>query len=198
MPNWPILLHSDAALTGLRQAVDGIHHEVIAVHVIQHGHVEWRGDGTLLLVASHMNIFVIGPTIRQPVDQPRIAVKCENHRFVRGEQILEFPIAQPVRVFGIRLQFHEIHNVYHPDFHVGQQFAHDRDRSERFESRYIAATRHHDVGGNAGIVTGPRPAANACAAVFNSGVHREPLRCRMLSGDHDVHVLAAPQTMVHH
>src|SRR5471032_1104073 len=34
-----------------RQAVDDIDHQMKAVQFVQDGHVEWRGDGALLLVA---------------------------------------------------------------------------------------------------------------------------------------------------
>jgi hypothetical protein len=41
-----LLLQLDALVAGLRQAVDGVHHEMEAVEIVQHRHVKGRGDGT--------------------------------------------------------------------------------------------------------------------------------------------------------
>lgn len=49
-----LLLQIDALVAGLRQAIDRVHHEVKAVQIVEHGHVEGRGDGALFLVAAHV------------------------------------------------------------------------------------------------------------------------------------------------
>jgi hypothetical protein len=47
------------------------------------------------------------------------------------------------------LQLHEVHDVDHADFEVGQMLAHDRDGGERLQRGHVAATGHHHVGRNA-------------------------------------------------
>ena len=39
----------------------------------------------------------------------------KDHRLVPGEEVVEISVAQPVRVFGLRLQFHEVDDVDDPD-----------------------------------------------------------------------------------
>ena len=58
----------EASATGLGQTIDRIHCEVKAVEIVQHRHIERRGDRTLLLVTAHVNIVVIGPAVGQSVD----------------------------------------------------------------------------------------------------------------------------------
>jgi hypothetical protein len=40
--------------------------------------------------------------------------------------------------------------------------------------------------------------ADALAAMPDRGIHRKPLRRRMLAGDHHVDVVAAAQAVIHH
>ena len=58
-----LLLQINALVAGLWQAVDDVHHEVKAIQIIQHRHIERRGNGALFLVAADMDILVVGPTI---------------------------------------------------------------------------------------------------------------------------------------
>src|SRR3984957_19679884 len=67
-----LLLQVDAPVAGLRQAVDGVDHEVKAVQIVQHRHVEGRGDGALLLVTTDVDVVVVRAAVGQPVDQPRV------------------------------------------------------------------------------------------------------------------------------
>ena len=113
-------------LPDLRQAVDGVHHEVEAVQIVQHRHVEGRGDGALFLVAADVDVVVVGAAVCQPVDQPRIGMEGEDDRLVLGEEVVEVHVAQPVRVLGLRLQLHEVDDVDHPDFQIGQMLAYTR------------------------------------------------------------------------
>ena len=84
-----LLLQIDALVAGLRQTVDGIHHEMEAVQFVQHRHVERRGDGAFFLVAAHVDVVVIGASVGQPVDQPRVGMKGEDDRLVPGEELVE-------------------------------------------------------------------------------------------------------------
>ena len=47
-------------LSESRHAVDDVHHEVEAVEIVQHGHVERRGGRALFLVAAHVQVVVVG------------------------------------------------------------------------------------------------------------------------------------------
>ena len=52
-------LYIDAFVAGLRQAVDGIHHEMEAIEIVQDRHVKWRGDGALFLVTADVDVVMI-------------------------------------------------------------------------------------------------------------------------------------------
>ena len=179
-----------------RQPVDHGAHQVEAVKLVQHAHVERRRGRALLLVAAHMDIAVPMPTVGQAMDEPRIAVKGEDDRLVRGEQRIEIPVREPVRVLGRRLQRHQIDDVDHAHLDLGQMPAHELDRGQRLQGRHVAAAGHHHVGLAAAVVAGPLPDAEAGLAVLGRLVHREPLRRGLLAGDDDVDVVAAAQAMV--
>ena len=72
------------------------------------------------------------------------------------------------------------------------------DRRQRLQRRHVAAAGHHDVGLAALVVGGPFPNAEAGSAMLDGLVHREPLRRRLLAGDHDVDVVAAAQAVIGH
>jgi len=44
-----LLLQINAPAAGLRQTIDGVHHQMEAVQIVQHRHVERGGDRPLLL-----------------------------------------------------------------------------------------------------------------------------------------------------
>jgi hypothetical protein len=58
-----------------------------------------------------MNVVVILTPVRQPMYQPGVAVKSEDYRLVRGEQVIEVLIAQAVRMLALRLQLHQVDDV---------------------------------------------------------------------------------------
>ena len=86
------------------------------VEVVKHHHVEWRGRRALFFIAADVQVRVIGPAISQPVNQPRIAVKSEDDRFVFREEDIEIFVVQAVRVFACGLETHEVHDVDYTDF----------------------------------------------------------------------------------
>jgi hypothetical protein len=88
-----LLLEVNALVTGLRQAIDDIHHQVKAVQIIQHRHVERRGDGAFFLLTAYVNVAVVDAATGQPVYQPRVAVVVEDNGFVVGEQFVEIGVA---------------------------------------------------------------------------------------------------------
>jgi hypothetical protein len=192
-----LLLQGDGPVAGLGNAVDDVHHEMEAVHVVQHGHVEGRGDGALLLVTADVDVLVIGAAVGEPVDQPRVAVEGEDDRPVLGEELVEVGVAEAVRVLGLRLQPHQVDDVDHADFQVGEVLAHDGHGGERLQRGYIAAADHDHVGQSAFVVRCPLPDTDARGAVLDGGVHRQPLRGRVLARDHEVHVMTAAQAVVH-
>jgi hypothetical protein len=192
-----LLLQVNAFVAGLWQAVDGIHYEVEAVQVVQHRHVEGRGDGAFFFVAAHVDVAVVGAAVGQPVDQPRVGVEGEDHRLVLGEEFVEIHVAQSMRVLGSRLQLHEVDDVDHPDSQVGQELAHDGDGGERFQRGHVAAAGHDYIWCSALVVAGPRPDADALGAVLDGCVYRKPLRRRVFARNHDVDVVAAAQAVVH-
>src|SRR6478672_297224 len=57
-----------------RHPVDHVHHEVVAVEIVQHHHVERRGRRALLLVPAHVDVAVVRAPVGEAVDQPRVAV----------------------------------------------------------------------------------------------------------------------------
>ena len=103
-----------------------------------------------------------------------------------------------MRVLGLRLQLHQVDDVDHADFQLGQMLAQDGHGGERLQRGHVAAAGHDHVGRDALVVAGPLPDADALGAVLDGGVHRQPLRRRVLARDHDVDVMAAAQAVVHH
>ena len=87
-----------------RHAVDDVDDQVEAVEIIQHHHVERRRGRPFFLVPANVQLMVIGPAIRQAMDQPGIAVEGEDDRLVPGEQDIEILVAQAVRMLALRLQ----------------------------------------------------------------------------------------------
>jgi hypothetical protein len=78
-----------------RHAIDCVHHEVEAVQVVQHRHVEGGGDSPLLLVTADVDVVVVGAAITQPMDQPRLGVEGEDDRFVVVEEFVEIGVVNP-------------------------------------------------------------------------------------------------------
>src|ERR1700693_5632182 len=87
--------------------VDHIARQMEPVQVVQYGHVEGSGCSSFLLVSAHVQIIVVCTSISQAVNEPRIAVKGKNDGFVGGEDGIEIPIGQAVRMFAGGLQRRE-------------------------------------------------------------------------------------------
>jgi hypothetical protein len=81
-------LQVDALVPGLRQAVDGVHHKVEAVQIVQHRHVERRCDSAFLLITTDVDVVVVGAAVGQPVNQPRVGMEGEDNRFVLCEEFV--------------------------------------------------------------------------------------------------------------
>ena len=74
-----------------------------------------------------------------------------------------------VRVLGLRLELHEVDDIDHPDFQLGQMLAHNGDGGERLQRGHVATAGHDHVGRNALVVAGPLPDADTLGAVLAFG-----------------------------
>jgi hypothetical protein len=182
--------------------VDDVHDQVEPIQVVQHDHVERCRGGALLEVAADVQVAVVGPAVRQPVDQPRVAVVGEDDRPVGGEYRVELGVGEPVRVFGVRLHTHQVDHVDHADPEVRQVLAEQVRGGERLHRRHVTGAGEHHVGiaGTvaARVVGGPFPDADAACAVRGGGFHVQPLRGGLFAGDDDVDVVPAVQAVVGH
>ena len=178
-----------------------VQRQLVAVQVVQHHHVEGRGGGALLLEAPHMEVGMVVAAVGQPVHQRRVAMEGKNHRAVGGEQGVEIPVVQAMRVFGLRLQDHQVDHVDDTDADAGHIVAQQHYRCQRLQRGHVAGTRHHHIGRLvAGGVfgTGPVPHAGAGRAVAHGSVHVQPLPRRLLASHDDIDIVAAAQAMVGH
>ena len=103
----------------LRHAVDHVAHQVEAIEIVQHAHVERRRGGALFLVAAHMDVVVARAPVGQPVNEPRVAMEGEDDRLVGREQRVEIVIRETVRVLARGLQLHQIDDIDDADLQIG-------------------------------------------------------------------------------
>ena len=80
-----LLLQVDALVAGLWKAVDGVHHQMKAVQLIQHRHIKGGGDSALFLITADVDVVVVGAAVGEPVDQPWVGVESEDDRLRLGE-----------------------------------------------------------------------------------------------------------------
>src|ERR1700687_2466103 len=92
------LLHVTSPRLKLGQAVDRVTDQVEAIHLVQHRHVEWCGDGAFFLVAPYVRVMVFCSPVREPVDQPWVTVERKNDRLVEREESVELRVRKPMRV----------------------------------------------------------------------------------------------------
>src|SRR5215470_4216234 len=149
-----------------RHAAYGINGKLEAVHIVEHHHVKGRGGGALFLVAAHVQVVVILPAIREPVNQPWVSVIGKDARLIRGEHAIEVFVGESVRMFGGRLQNHQIDDVDDPDPQLRHVTAQQRCGGENLQSGNVAGRRHHDVR-IALVVAGPLPDPSTHLAVAN-------------------------------
>src|SRR5215469_12428534 len=60
--------------------VDGVHGQCEPVGLVLDGQLQRRVDVNVLCVAAHVEVALTRPVVRQPVDQPGIAMEGEDHR----------------------------------------------------------------------------------------------------------------------
>ncbi len=109
-----------------RHAVDHVDHEVEPVEVVEHDHVERRRRRAFLLVAADVEVRVVRAAVRQPVDQPRIAVVGEHDRLRVGEERVELGVRESVRMLVVRLEAHQVDHVDDAHLQLGKVLAQDR------------------------------------------------------------------------
>ena len=176
-------------------AIDHVLHQVEAVQVVLHPHVEGRRDRALFLVAPDVEV-AVGPAVGQPVDQPGVSVEAKDDVLVFGEQRIVIRFAQPVRVLALRLQLHQIDDIDHPDLQIGQMLAQNGNGGQNLQRGRVAAAGHHHVRLGVLVVAGPLPDADAFRAMHDGGVHGQPLREGVFAGHHHVDVMPAAQAVI--
>ena len=110
------LLQVSALVAQAGHAGQHVEHEVEAVEMVEHGHVESRGDGAFLAVAVHVQLLVVGAVVGEAVHQPGVAMKGKHYRFVAGEEGVVVGVAQAVGVLGAALELEQIDHVHDPYF----------------------------------------------------------------------------------
>ena len=99
------------------QPLDSVEHvasQVKPIELIEYRHIKGRGGRALFLVTSNMEIRVVGSSVCEAVNEPRIAVEGEDHRLIGREDGIEIPIGKAVRMLGEWLQCHEIDDIHDP------------------------------------------------------------------------------------
>jgi len=76
------LLSISRPRTKLRHSVDHIAHQVEAIEIVEHAHVEGCGRCSFFLVAAHVNVIVPGAPVGQSVNQPRVTMKGKDDGLV--------------------------------------------------------------------------------------------------------------------
>ena len=183
------------ALAESWDAVDHVDHEVEAVEVVQHDHVERRRGRPLLLVAAHVEVRVVRAPVGQAVDQPRVAVVGEDDRPARREERVELGIGQPVRMLALRLQAHQVDDVHDAHLQVGQVPA-DQLRAATVSSVGTSPAQARTTSGSAFVAARPVPDPDPPRAVGDRLVHRQVVERRLLAGDDHVDVVLRAQAVV--
>src|SRR6478736_5735244 len=155
------LASARACYTETGHAVNRVYGQAKTVGLIADGEFQRCVDVALFLVASHMDVVLAGPAVGESMDQPRVRVEVEDHGLVRCENRLELAVCQSMWVLRIRHQLCQVSDIHKPDLCVGQVLAQQCGGGQGLHRRYVAATRHHDIGFDTLIITGPIPDSQA-------------------------------------
>src|SRR3974390_1627812 len=107
------LLSISRPRTKLRHAVDHIAHQVEAIEIVEHAHVEGCGRCSFFLVAAHVNVIVPSAPVGQSVNQPRVTVKGKDDGLVCRKRNIKLAIRDAMRMLVLRLECHQIDDVNH-------------------------------------------------------------------------------------
>ena len=130
------------------------------------------------------------------MDQPRVGVEVEDHRFGGSEEGLELTIRHAVGVFGVRHQPEQVHHVHEPDPYVGQVLPEQGGGGQGLHGGDVAAARHDHVGLGPLVVAGPVPDAGALRAVRDGRLHVQVLQVYLFIRHDDVDIVNAAQAVV--
>src|SRR5262245_41196688 len=101
-----------------------------------------------------------------------------------------------MRVLSLRLQFHQIDDVDNADLQLRDMLTEQIYGGQSLQRRHVPTTGHDDIRIPSLVVAGPFPDSDACRAVFDRLVHRQPLRSRLLARHDDVpHTTATPPVL---
>ena len=113
-----------------------------------------------------------------------------------GEQAVEIPVGQAVRMLAGGRELVQIDHVDEADLEVGEVLAQQHRRRQRLLGRNVAGTGHHHIRFDALVVAGPVPDADALGAMLDGRIHVQILQVLLLVADDDVDVVGALQAMV--
>jgi len=82
-------------------------------------------------------------------------MKAEDDVLVLGEERVVILIGEPVRMLGAGLKFHQISDVDHSNFKIGQIFADDRNSSQDLKRGRISEARRQHI--RLGVLAVARP-----------------------------------------
>jgi len=119
-------------------------------------------------------------------------VKGKDDRLIRSEDALVIFIADAVRMFAWRLEHHQIHNVYHPNFNVGQMLT-----RKSTAARVVGISQQAITTSGSAPWSLPSPRCR-CPGCSDSSIHIQILQRRLLTGNNDVDIVARTQTVVGH
>jgi hypothetical protein len=112
-----------------------------------------------------------------------------------GEQRVEVAVGQPVRVFGVGLQSHQVHHVDHPDLEFRKVGAQQVGGGQDLQGGDVTGAREYHV---RFVVAGASPWQDAqpADAVRDRLIHPQIGERGLFAGDYHVHVVAAAQAMI--
>ncbi|MNO45908.1 hypothetical protein D3C76_361860 [compost metagenome] len=180
-----------------RHALYDVQRQLITVQIVDYCHVERGGGRALFLEASHVKVLMIGALVQQAVNQRRVAVESEYHRFVQRKKIIELTVGYAMGMLVRRLQHHQVHDVDHPNSQVRHVLAQQGDGGQRFQGRHITSAGHYHIRILV-IAARPVPSTDTLLAVPNGCIDIQPLPFQLFASDDDIDVIAASEAVVRH
>lgn len=190
-----LLEESGARIAELRQNRDRRFDEVEAVDLILYAHIERRRDRAFFHIPEHMQIFIVAG-ICQLMNESGIAVEVENNGFIFREDCIVIRIGKAVRMYAVRLQFHEVDDIHETDFQIGEIVAQNGGSRKRFERRGISAACDDEIGFGSRVIARPIPDGNALRTMVDSLLHSQPLEAGMFGCNDHIDIVFALYAMV--
>ncbi len=125
--------------------VDDVHDEMEPVHIVEHQHVKRSGGRALLHIAADVQVVVSVAPVGEPVNERRVAVIGEDHRFVGSEQRVILGVAHPVRVLRGRLQPHQVDHIDNADAQVRQVLVQNVGGRQHLDGRNVTGGGEDDI-----------------------------------------------------